>query len=82
MTRRRRMRSTHTPAGSPTTRKAAVDAAVSKPIWKVVACSVRTASSGMASRLTCEPSSLTVSPPHSRRKSRCRSSTPLAIGGP
>ena len=40
MTRRRRIRSTHTPAGSPTIRKAAVDAAVSSPISKVVACSV------------------------------------------
>ena len=82
MTRRRRTRSTQTPAGSPTTRKAAVDAAVSNPISNVVACNVRTASSGMARRLTCDPSSLTVSPPHSSRKSRCRSNTPLAIGGP
>ena len=76
------MRSTHTPAGSPTMRKAAVDAAVSSPISKVVACSVCTASRGMASRLTCEPSSLTVSPPQSSRKSRWRRRAPLAIGGP
>ena len=33
-------------------RKAAVDAAVRSPIWKVVACSVRTARRGMARRLT------------------------------
>ncbi len=80
MTRRRRMRSTQTPAGNPTTKKAAVDAAVNRPISNAVACSVRTASNGMASRLTCEPNSLTVSPPHNSRKSRCRSSTPpLAI---
>ena len=82
MTRRRRMRSTQTPAGRPTIRNAAVDAAVSSPIWKVVACSVRTAKRGMASRLTWEPSWLTVSPPQSRRKSRCRMSTPRATGGP
>ena len=52
ITRRRRMRSTHTPAGRPTMRKAAVEAAVSSPTWNVVAWSVRTASSGMANRLT------------------------------
>ena len=63
-------------------RKAAVEAAVSNPISKVVACSVRTARSGMARRLTCEPNSLTVSPPQSSRKSRWRRRAPLAIGGP
>ena len=46
-------------------RKAAVEAAVRSPTWKVVAWSVRTARSGIASKLTCEPSSLTVSPAQS-----------------
>ncbi len=82
ITRRRRMRSTHTPAGSPTTRKAAVDAAVNRPISKVVACNVRTAKRGMARRLTCEPSSLTVSPAHRRRSRDARNNTPLGTGGP
>ena len=63
-------------------RNAAVDAAVNRPIWNGVACNVRTARSGIASKLTCEPNSLIVSPPQSKRKSRCRKRTPRTIGGP
>ena len=66
------MRSTHAPAGSPTTRNATVWNAVSRPTWKVDACTTRIATSGRASWLIIVPNWLTVSPIHSRRKSRWR----------
>ncbi len=52
ITQRRLIRSTQTPAGSPTMRNAAVDAAARSATSNVVACSVRTARSGMARTLT------------------------------
>lgn len=52
MTVRRRIRSTHAPAGRPIRRNAAVLDAVRAPTSNVVACSVKTATRGIASKLT------------------------------
>src|SRR5262249_11653855 len=60
-TLRRRIRSTQAPAGSPTSRNAAVSQAASAPTSNGVARSASTATSGSASRLTWVPSWLTVS---------------------
>ena len=70
ITGRRLSRSTHTPAGSPISRNAAVPAAESTPISNGVAASAPTASSGSTVRPIVEPNWLMVSPAHSRRKSR------------
>ncbi len=66
---RRRIRSTHTPAGSPMTRKATVSAAVSSPIWNGVAASTVAASSGITVCPANAPTWLAVSPAQRRRKS-------------
>jgi hypothetical protein len=69
-TERNRMRSTHAPAGSPTTRNAAVWTATSAPTSNVDACSTKIATSGSARSLIIVPNWLIVSPIHSRRKAR------------
>jgi hypothetical protein len=71
-------RSTQTPAGSPTSIQAAVDDALMTPTSKLEACSTAMATSGNATRVTDEPSSLMVCALQSSRKSRCRRT--LAIG--
>ena len=76
---RRRRRSTIAPAGSPTSKKAAVLDEVKRPTSNVVACSVITATRGIARRLTWLPSSLTDCPAHSSRKSRCQIRLPRAF---
>src|SRR5689334_19868954 len=72
MSRRLAHRSTSAPAGRAMRANAAVDAAVSRPTWKVDARSATTAVSGSASWVTEEPISLTDWPLHSSRKFRCR----------
>jgi hypothetical protein len=69
-TGRLRIRSHQAPAGRPITRNAAVCSATSTPTWNVVAESAVIATSGTASTPICEPSWLSESPIHSRRKSR------------
>jgi hypothetical protein len=65
-----RIRSTHAPAGRPTSRKATLSTAVSKPTWSVDACNTRMAVNGRASSLTMDPKRLTVCAAQRRRKSR------------
>lgn len=77
ITGRRGSRSTHTPAGSPSSRKPSVSAMVSRPISNGVAASVTAASSGTAVIPTNMPSWLAVSPAHSRRKSAWKKSESL-----
>ena len=77
-------RSTIAPAGRAMSANAAVAADVSRPTSKVLALSRTTAVSGSASWVTDEPISLTVWPPHSSMKSRCRhrlSRFPASPGG-
>ncbi|WP_344841751.1 hypothetical protein [Nonomuraea dietziae] len=70
--RRRAIRSTHTPAGNPMSRKAAVSAATSRPISNGVARRATTATRGRATMLTCVPTWLIVSAPKRSMKARCR----------
>src|SRR5437763_13503742 len=75
---RRRILSTHTPAGRPTTMNGANSTAVSAPTWNGVARSTRIATRGMARRVICVPSWLIVSPAHRfmNRRFRHRLSAP------
>ncbi len=59
-TLRRRIRSTHAPAGSPTSRNGAVSKAASAPTWNGEASSATIATSGTASSAMCTPNWLTV----------------------
>ena len=74
ITGRRRTRSTHTPAKSPTSRIGADPAAASSPICQGVASRVSAAISGTASAVTCEPTSEIAEPAQNFRNSRCRQS--------
>src|SRR5215469_3376435 len=76
ITRRAGQRSTHAPAGSPMTSQGSHAAAASTPTANVLACSTVTATSGTPTRAMALPSWLIVSPVHSSRKLRCRSSPP------
>src|SRR5262245_96064 len=69
---RRGNRSAHTPANRLRKMKGKNSNAPSKPISNGVAFSTSTAVRGMASSVICVPSSETVSPVHSLRKSQCR----------
>ncbi len=69
ITRRLSHRSTHAPAGRPTIRKAAVEAAFRMPICHATACSRVTASTGTASDVNCSPKTLTPCPPQSQQES-------------
>ena len=66
---RRRRRSAQTPANNPSSRKGAVPAAASRPIWAGVACRLSTAVSGSASPVMAEPKTEIVWPAHNFRKS-------------
>src|SRR5215831_15542446 len=76
ITRRAGQRSTQAPAGRPMTSQGSHAAAASTPTVNVPACSTVTATSGTPTRAMALPSWLTVSPVHSSRKLRCRSSPP------
>ena len=76
-TLRRRIRSTHAPAGRPTSRNGRYSTVTSTPTWNGVASSATIATSGMASRVTCVPIWLMVSATKSRRKSLSRSGSSL-----
>jgi hypothetical protein len=76
ITRRAGRRSTHAPAGKPMSSHGSHPAAVSTPTTNVLACSTMTATSGTPTTAIALPSWLTVSPVHSSRKLRCRSSPP------
>ena len=76
ITRRAGSRSTHAPAGRPMISHGSHAAAVSPPTTNVLACSTMTATSGTPTTAMALPSWLTVSPIHSSRKLRCRSSPP------
>ena len=76
ITGRRGRRSTHAPAGRPTTTQGAHVAATSSATTNVPARSVVIATRGRATPVSVLPKPLTVSPIHSRRKSLCRSRPP------
>src|SRR6516164_4241609 len=76
ITRRAGQRSTHAPAGNPMTSQGSHAAAASTPTANVLACSTVTATSGTPTRAMALPSWLIVSPVHSSRKLRRRSSPP------
>ena len=84
ITRRAGRRSTHAPAGKPMSSHGSHPAAVSTPTTNVLACSTMTATSGTPTTAMALPSWLTVSPIHSSRKLRCRSSPPnrRSLAGP
>jgi hypothetical protein len=71
-TGRRRTRSAQAPAGSPMTSHATDVAAATRLTWNVEAASVVTATSGSASVVIADPSSLIDWPAHSNAKSRLR----------
>src|SRR6266478_4838114 len=77
---RRRMRSTHIPAGIPTSSTAENWMAANTPIAAGVAPSTSTAVSGSPSRVIREPISDTACPPHNFRKSGLRHSPPNRSG--
>src|SRR5262245_48126656 len=70
---RRRIRSTHAPAGSPISRNATVSQAARMPTSSADALSASTATSGNARTLICEPNWLIVSAINNWRKSCSRS---------
>src|SRR4051794_25292936 len=80
-TGRRRIRSTHAPAKSPTSRTARLCATMTSAISSGPASNNRIATSGTAVRVTTEPSEDTVCPVHSFMKSECRQSDSVVTGG-
>ena len=79
-TLRRRIRSTQTPAGSPTSRNARNSHVVSSPTSNGPASSTLISSSGSAMTVTWVPAWLSASAAHSRLKSACRRSLFCTIG--
>src|SRR5687767_7870931 len=81
---RRGSRSTQTPAGSVKSRKGRNSIVVSRATLNALSRRATIATSGSASRLTCEPNWLTVCEDQSQRKSRCCQRPPgrLNSGGP
>lgn len=65
----RRHRSSQAPAGNPISANAIVEAAASRPTSNEEACNIPTASSGIATPLTCVPSWAVVCPASRSRKS-------------
>src|SRR6266542_961318 len=78
---RRRRRSTHAPATSPTSTGGRYSATRSSPIWPGDAPNIMTAVSGNASGVIWDPSTEMVCPVHSFKKSPCRHRLPAAAGG-
>src|SRR5690242_16512426 len=77
---RRASRSTHAPARKPTSRTARLPATTRAAISFGPAPRTRTASSGIAVRVTTDPSSDTVWPAQSFMKSACRQSVVVGMG--
>lgn len=81
MTGRLRSRSIQAPAGNANSNQGSQAEACSSPTVNVLASSTSTATSGIATTVTDEPTLLVVSPNQNHRKSRCHNSPPIRAAG-